>query len=73
MPQTIEKPNIPPESCDHIDRVLELVTILATEKNVEISERYIDIIEQELEMIRLINLQLRRASEFWYGKYKRKR
>lgn len=68
-----EKPSIPPESCEHIDRILELVTTLSTEKNEKISERYIDIIEQELEMIRSINIQLRYASKFWYNKYKRKR
>ena len=68
-----EKPNIPPESCEHVDRILELVTTLSTEKNEEISERYIDIIEQELEMVRSINIQLRYASKFWHDKYKRKR
>jgi hypothetical protein len=73
MPLIREKPNIPPESCEHVDRILELVTTLSTEKNEEISERYIDIIEQELEMIRLINIQLRYASKFWYDKRKRKR
>ena len=73
MPQIREKPNIPPESCEHIDRILELVTTLSIEKNKGISERYIDIIEQELEMVRSINIQLRYASKFWHDKYKRKR
>ncbi len=73
MAQIREKPNIPPESCEHIDRVLELATTLSIEKNKGISERYIDIIEQELEMVRSINIQLRYASKFWHDKYKRKR
>ena len=73
MSQIEKKPNVPPESCPHIDRVLELVTGLSIEEDKGISERYIDIIEQELEMVRSINIQLRYASKFWYDKYKRKR
>ena len=73
MSQIEEKPNVPPESCEHIDRVLELVNGLSIEEDKGISERYVDIIEQELEMVRSINIQLRYASKFWYDKYKRKR
>ena len=73
MSLKLVKPNIPPDSCEHIDRVMELAENLVSEKNLDIRTGYSKIIEEELELIRTINIQLREASKFWYDKYKRKR
>jgi hypothetical protein len=73
MVQKIEKPNIPPDSCDHIDRVVELVENLSEEEDSEISSSYAEIIKEEMDMIRTINTQLRIASRFWYDRFNRKK
>lgn len=73
MTQKIDKPNIPPDSCDHVDRVVELVESLSEEEDSEISSNYANIIKEEMEMIRTINLQLRIASKFWYDKFNKKK
>ena len=73
MPRKLEKPNIPPDSCDHIDRVQELVERLSTEIDEDISYNYNKIVNEELELIRTINTQLREASKFWYDKCNRKK
>lgn len=73
MPKKLEKPNIPPDSCDHIDRIQELSERLYTELDEDISCGYNKIINEELELIRTINTQLRQASKIWYDRYYRKR
>ena len=73
MPRKLEKPNIPPDSCNHIDRVQELVENLSTEIDDEMRSGYNKIINEELELIRTINTQLREASKFWYDKFNRKK
>jgi len=73
MPRKLEKPNIPPDSCNHIDRVQELVENLSTEIDDEMRSGYNKIINEELELIRTINTQLRQASKVWYDRYNRKR
>ena len=69
----IIKPNIPPDSCDHIDRIGDLAENMSTESDADITQGYNEIIKQELELVRTINTQLRRASKFWYDKYNKKR
>jgi len=71
--RAIDKPNIPPESCEHIDRVMELSESLAAETDDEICAGYNSIIKEECELIRTINSQLRVASKFWHDRYKRRR
>ena len=66
------KPNIPPDSCDHIDRVIELSDKLVDEEDVEIRTGYGNIIKEEVELMRTINIQLRTSSKFWYDKHKKK-
>ena len=61
MPRKLEKPNIPPDSCGHIDRVQEIVQSLAVEVDDEMRSGYSKIINEELELIRTINTQLRQA------------
>ena len=73
MPRKLEKPNIPPDSCNHIDRVQELVENLSTETDDDMRSGYNKIINEELELIRTINTQLRQASKVWYDRYNRKR
>ena len=73
MPRKLEKPNIPPDSCNHIDRVQELSERLYTETDEDISCGYNKIIDEELELIRTINTQLREASKVWYDRYNRKK
>ena len=72
MPPRLVKPNIPPDSCDHIDRVIELADNLISEEDSEIRTGYSKIIEEDLELIRVIITQLREASKFWHDKYIRK-
>lgn len=72
MASRLVKPNIPPDSCGHIDRVIELADSLISEKDSEIRTGYSKIIEEELELVRTINTQLREASKFWHDKYNRK-
>ena len=72
MPNKLVKPNIPPDSCDHGDRVIELSENLVGEQDADMRTGYINIMKEEMEIIRTINLQLRTASKFWHDKYKRK-
>ena len=69
----VEKPNIPPDSCDHIDRVVELMESLLNGKDPEVNSGYTNIIKEEMEIIRTINIQLRAASKFWYDKSSKKK
>ena len=77
----MSKKPIPPLTCPHIDRVSELVSsIIDTNtdgyedmtEDITISrdilERYVDIINAELEFIRQSNDELRIASVYWYKK-----
>jgi len=73
MPRKLEKPNIPPDSCNHIDRVQELVENLSTETDDDMRSGYNKIVNEELELIRTINTQLREASKVWYDRYNRKK
>ena len=72
MARKFEKPNIPPDSCGHIDRMIELLENISTEDNEEIRTGYTNIVEKELELVRTINSQLREASKFWHDKYNRR-
>jgi|TARA_R110002020_G_scaffold2488_1_gene11656 hypothetical protein len=72
MPESLVKPNIPPDSCDHIDRVMELSDKLVDEEDTEIRTGYGNIIKEEVELMRTINTQLRIASKFWYDRHKKK-
>ena len=47
MPRKLEKPNIPPDSCNHIDRVQELVENLSTEIDEDMRSGYNKIINEE--------------------------
>jgi len=69
MPRKLEKPNIPPDSCNHIDRVQELVENLSTETDDDMRSGYNKIVNEELELIRTINTQLREASKVWYDSF----
>jgi len=76
MAARIKKP-IPPLTCNHIDRVQELVLSLhhmSQDEDVsdDILELYVKIIIDELEIIRKSNDELRIASKFWYDKFRRK-
>jgi len=73
MPRKLEKPNIPPDSCNHIDRVQELAENLSTETDDDMRSGYNKIVNEELELIRTINTQLREASKVWYDRYNRKK
>jgi hypothetical protein len=73
MVEKIEKPNIPPDSCDHIDRVVELVESLLDGEDPKINSGYTNIIKEEMEIIRTINIQLRTASKFWHDKFNKKK
>jgi hypothetical protein len=66
------KPNIPPDSCDHIDRVIELSERIADETDFQIAAAYHNVVREECELIRTINTQLRTASKFWYDKRKKR-
>ena len=72
MPKGLVKPNIPPDSCDHIDRVIELAENLVGEMDADIRNGYTNIIIEEMEMVRTINTQLRTASKFWHDKHRKK-
>jgi len=69
---TVVRPNIPPDSCAHIDRVIELADRLSEEFNSDMCIGYNNVIKEELELIRIINTQLREASKYWYDKRKKK-
>ena len=73
MVEKIEKPNIPPDSCDHIDRVVELVESLLDGEDPKINSGYTNIIKEEMEIIRTINIQLRTVSKFWHDKFNKKK
>lgn len=73
MPRINDKPNIPPDSCDHIDRVIELSEVLINEDDNELATGYHNVIREECELIRMINTQLRTASKYWHDKYARRR
>jgi len=69
----MRKKPIPPLTCPHIDRVSDLVSsIINTNEDGmtsrDILERYVDIINAELEFIRQSNDELRIASVYWYKK-----
>ena len=73
----IEKKPIPPLTCPHIDRVLEVIeSIVNLSKDPETSEeillKYKNIIEAEMEFIRTSNDELRVASKHWYDEYKKR-
>ena len=72
MPKGLVKPNIPPDSCDHIDRVIELAENLVGEMDADIRNGYTNTIKEEMEMVRTINTQLRTASKFWHDKHRKK-
>jgi hypothetical protein len=63
----MNKPPIPPITCPHIDRVMDLIDdILELKDNKSLLENQIDIIKAELEFIRTSNDQLRIASKHWH-------
>jgi hypothetical protein len=69
MPREIKKPPIPPNTCPHIDRVIELIDEI--EENIgdkELVERSFEIMKAELEYIRRANELLRESSYHWYKK-----
>jgi len=73
----MRKKPIPPLTCPHIDRVSDLVSsIINTNEDGmtsrDILERYVDIINAELEFIRQSNDELRIASVYWYKKANKK-
>jgi len=73
----MRKKPIPPFTCPHIDRVSDLVSsIINTNEDRmtsrDILERYVDIINAELEFIRQSNDELRIASVYWYKKANKK-
>ena len=75
MAARIKKP-IPPLTCNHIDRVQELIGSLVNmsrddDISDDILEIYVKIINEELEFIRKSNDELRVASKFWYDKFRR--
>ena len=72
MARKFEKPNIPPDSCGHIDRMVDLLEDISTEDNEEIRMGYTSVVKEELELVRTMNSQLREASKFWHDKYNRK-
>lgn len=61
-----EKPFIPPDTCPHIDRVLELAELLKTIEDPSLKDQCYTIIESEMEYIRASNSLLRSASKYWY-------
>jgi len=74
-----ERRPIPPLTCDHIDRTIELVREvreMAKQCSIglgvsdNIIDLYVSVIEAELEVIRQSNDELRVASKFWYDKLK---
>ena len=69
---------IPPLTCPHIDRVIELVESMLNlskepETSLEILEKYKDIIGTEMELIRTSNDELRESGKYWYEQSKTKR
>jgi hypothetical protein len=73
----MRKKPVPPLTCPHIDRVSDLVSsIINTNEDGmtsrDILERYVDIINAELEFIRQSNDELRIASVYWYRKANKK-
>ena len=73
----VEKLPIPPLTCPHIDRVLELTeSIVNLIQDDDISEDvmqgYKNIINAEMEFIRTANDELRIASKHWYDEYKKR-
>ena len=72
MARKFEKPNIPQDSCCHIDRMVDLLEDISTEDNEEIRMGYTSVVKEELELVRTINSQLREASKFWHDKYNRR-
>ena len=72
-----KKKPIPPLTCNHIDRVQELVSSLYNmsqdpDVSKNILKLYVGIINEELEFIRQSNDELRIASKYWYDKAKRR-
>ena len=73
----VENLPIPPLTCPHIDRVIELTdSIINLAKDDDISEDvmrgYKTIIDAELEFTRTSNDELRVASKHWYTEYKKR-
>ena len=69
---------VPPLTCPHIDRVIELVESIINlskepETSSDILERYKDIIVTEMELIRTSNDELRESGKYWYEQSKTKR
>lgn len=63
------KPPIPPNTCPHIDRVIELIDEIEDNINdKELVERSFEIMKAELEYIRRANELLRASSYHWYKK-----
>ena len=72
-----EKLPIPPLTCPHIDRVIELAdSMVNLVQNENISEDvmlgYKNIIGAEMEFIRTSTDELRVASKHWYDEYKKR-
>ena len=66
------KPHIPPNTCPHIDRVIELIDEIEDNINdKELVDRSFEIMKAELEYIRRANELLRESSYHWYRKSKR--
>ncbi len=71
----MSKQPIPPLTCPHINRVIELVEeIVNLSKDPEISEdileKYKDIITAQMEFIRTSNEELRETGKYWYEQSK---
>ncbi len=71
----MSKQPIPPLTCPHINRVIELVEEIVNlskepETSQDILEKYKMIITTEMEFIRTSNDELRESGKYWYEQSK---
>ena len=71
----MSKQPIPPLTCPHINRVIELVEEIVNlskepETSQDILEKYKNIITTEMEFIRTSNDELRESGKYWYEQSK---
>ncbi len=71
----IKKPPIPPLTCNHIDRIIELVDSMSNlakdaDCDQQMIEMFRDVVRAECELVREANDQLRSSSKYWYDRRK---
>jgi hypothetical protein len=69
----MNKPIIPPDTCPHLDKLIDLVEERDDLKDEELRSKQLEVILAEVEYVRTSNEMLRNASKYWYDKYRNRK